>query len=595
LSFAGPAFADDLETENEEAAAAKVEPAKPFPFLDDEDPRQSMSIGDVSHGYLANSKPLVESDAIGILPRQKARDLGWGTDELVGLLTRAASRYHTATKTRFWVGDLARREGGDIPWSVSHNSGRDADIALAYLDANDKPVDPPDLVPIDKLGRAREGGLKLDVGRTWSILKALFTDDGVQIQYLFLATHLEQMVLFHAKRIGESPELLERASRVIQQVAAPHDDHIHVRLHCAEHDLEGGCVDVGVVHTGTKTFSGAKARRLAIARNKLSDARPELRRAAALRIGLLGSRSDAPLVRKRLEDTDVSVRAGAAESLGQIGNLDDAEAIDRALRFETDATARVTMLQALGSLGGPASGRAIARALDTPWPACPPPLVALDFEAMMTPLFDEWSDGVLGAFAPASEWRPCDTPEGAHRVAIAAANAGQFAARAEPVEAMLKRLDDEDSDVRVAVARALSWTMNRPTGGDFATMPAEERTKAITTLKNWAHSVPKGARDSWVANGFLAEGYQVMRLDKPEWIWEIARALHGPDYRVFNAQRAIAHYTDVAPAWLTPADPRACEYYIDMLTKDKARLGLSPRPKELTGVCRGKSDKDSSP
>ena len=155
----------------EPEAPAFVEP--PFPFLDDEDPHASVSVGDTSHGFLVNAAELVEDETVGILPRQKARDLAWGTKQIVALVRHAAADLHEKTGRRLWIGDIAKRGGGDIPWSVSHNSGRDVDVALQYLDRSGAPIDPPDLVRLDGTGQSKDKALRFDAMRTWIVVRSI--------------------------------------------------------------------------------------------------------------------------------------------------------------------------------------------------------------------------------------------------------------------------------------------------------------------------------------------------------------------------------------------------------------------------------------
>ncbi len=112
---------------HEAAIAPVVEPpaaeddGRYFPFLPGEDPSASISVGDTSHGYLVGGAQLVENDAVGILPEQRKRNLSYGTRALIEMVQLAGQALYKETKTRLWVGNIGKREGGDISWSVSHN------------------------------------------------------------------------------------------------------------------------------------------------------------------------------------------------------------------------------------------------------------------------------------------------------------------------------------------------------------------------------------------------------------------------------------------------------------------------------------------
>ncbi|MEM9695505.1 MAG: penicillin-insensitive murein endopeptidase, partial [Myxococcota bacterium] len=234
--------------------AAPVASRPTFPFLPDEDPTSSLSVGDTSHGYLVGGRAIVESNALKILPRQKARSLNFGAAPLVAALERAANRLYQATQTPLWIGNVAREHGGDIQWSVSHNSGRDADIAFCYVDHKGRPVDPPDLVPLNGQGFAKGQNLRFDAKRTWIVVKALLTDSEIQAQYLFISDGLKQQLLLEAARQGEPGPLRQRAAAVLRQPAgaAAHNDHLHLRIHCSKRDVAAGCIHTGAAHPWSK-------------------------------------------------------------------------------------------------------------------------------------------------------------------------------------------------------------------------------------------------------------------------------------------------------------------------------------------------------
>jgi penicillin-insensitive murein endopeptidase len=86
-----------------------------------------------------------------------------------------------------------------------------------------------------------------DVATNWLLVRALLEDPVVDVQYLFIASPLRQMLLDHAVALGEPPELVERASAVLVQPgdALPHDDHLHLRIYCPPGDRALGCFDRG--------------------------------------------------------------------------------------------------------------------------------------------------------------------------------------------------------------------------------------------------------------------------------------------------------------------------------------------------------------
>ena len=213
--------------------------------------RGSLSIGTTRDGFVVNCRPLpLEGPHHRVLPVQAARGTNCGTEELVAAILRAAEavakRYPGAVLP---VGNLSRAGGGDIPWSISHNAGRDADIGLYLLDSQGRPFFPRDLVKLNRQGIGDSSGapVRLDVRRTWWFLRSLMTDSHVEVQWLFIANWLRDLLLNHARESGERPEIVQKVAAAMAQPnrAFPHDDHVHVRLYCAPDDLYEGCQDRG--------------------------------------------------------------------------------------------------------------------------------------------------------------------------------------------------------------------------------------------------------------------------------------------------------------------------------------------------------------
>jgi penicillin-insensitive murein endopeptidase len=85
----------------------------------------------------------------------------------------------------------------------------------------------------------------LDVPRTWALVRALLQDPYVEVQYLFCHARIREQLLAQARAIGEDEDLVERAEALLHQPSdsAPHDDHLHLRVHCASDDRALGCAD----------------------------------------------------------------------------------------------------------------------------------------------------------------------------------------------------------------------------------------------------------------------------------------------------------------------------------------------------------------
>lgn len=320
-----------------------------FPWLEGERVAGSLSIGDTSHGRLIQAAELKETPALGILPAQRARGLRHGTDELVAALEHAAEALHRATGTRLWVGHLSRRGGGDIPFSVSHNSGRDADIAFAYRSADGEPAYPDELVPVAPDGSAIRGGYWLDVARTWRIVKALITGEA-QIQYLFVAGSIEGKLLRHAELTGEEAALIARAGALMQQPgrAAPHNDHLHLRIYCSRRDVLGGCHNTGMVHPSAELYVEDAREWAQEVAGRLTASHAETRRRAIERLALLRSEAHADAILDRLHDGVFEVRLAAALALFALDHEGAARSLATVLA-EAEHSARLTALERIAS------------------------------------------------------------------------------------------------------------------------------------------------------------------------------------------------------------------------------------------------------
>lgn len=209
----------------------------------------SLSMGTVRIGRLQNAAILPETGPHhSIIERHRVRRTNFGTRELVQSLQDAAAEvylFHGGAPLR--VGNLGYARGGRIPWSASHEAGRDADLAFYVLDLSGESVASPDLLTFDDQGIARGEPFTFDVARNWALTRALLLNPEINVQWLFISEGLKRLLLEYAAEIGEPQFLLQRASRVLHQPtdALPHDDHLHLRVGCSQRDRLEGCLDWG--------------------------------------------------------------------------------------------------------------------------------------------------------------------------------------------------------------------------------------------------------------------------------------------------------------------------------------------------------------
>jgi penicillin-insensitive murein endopeptidase len=211
----------------------------------------SISVGRTSRGYLVDARKLPD-DGPGFTTREvwKVRNNRFGTDEMIDMIEGVAKRMHRRFKdVRLVVADISSQTGGGaFAFHRSHQDGRDADILYYMRDKDGNPFEPDAMHVFDRHGRARDGsGLTIDVPRTWQLVKYFATAPEATVQYIFMYEPIAQLLIDHAKKIGEPLAVITKVRRALRQPgdSARHDDHLHVRIYCAPTDREYGCEDFG--------------------------------------------------------------------------------------------------------------------------------------------------------------------------------------------------------------------------------------------------------------------------------------------------------------------------------------------------------------
>ena len=211
----------------------------------------SVSYGKPSNGLLIDGIRMPDKGE-GFTTREVWRRRGnrYGTDELVEMLTGVSRRLHGRFKdVRLVIADLSDFGGGAAhDYHRSHQSGRDVDLLYFMRDAEGNPFEADIMRVFDRKGKARDkSGISVDVPRMWLLVKELVEAPEAVVQFVFMYEPITQLVLEHAKQIGESEAVIARARRALKQPgdSARHDDHIHVRIYCDFEDREMGCVDIG--------------------------------------------------------------------------------------------------------------------------------------------------------------------------------------------------------------------------------------------------------------------------------------------------------------------------------------------------------------
>jgi len=213
-------------------------------------PHLAGSIGTPNRGVLTASTELpVEGRGYTWL---RPDDRHHGLPRFVGAIARAAAKVADERPGgTLAVGDLSARGGGTLLPHLSHRSGRDADLLLYLTTLDGAPVESPGFVHVGPDGLAwdpkNKRFLRLDVERTWLLVKTLLEDPEARVQWVFAHRNLEALLVQWARARGDESETILRAMEVMEQPhpGGPHDDHVHVRTACAPEEIAQGCEPTG--------------------------------------------------------------------------------------------------------------------------------------------------------------------------------------------------------------------------------------------------------------------------------------------------------------------------------------------------------------
>lgn len=209
----------------------------------------SLSIGSPNQGRLDGGKRLGAAPYLRVVPYYAESTARWGLPSLVGLIDRAARRVaRRFPDAVLSVGDLSRREGGELERHHSHKSGRDADLGFYLRNPANKPLLPARFVTFSARGEATDlPGAVFDDARNWALVEALIDDPDARVSHIFVARHIRARLLRYAEQHNVSSELRHRAADVMMQPSqAAHDDHFHVRIGCPP-DQGRRCVEFAVL------------------------------------------------------------------------------------------------------------------------------------------------------------------------------------------------------------------------------------------------------------------------------------------------------------------------------------------------------------
>jgi hypothetical protein len=225
----GDHLREDVEVLSIEDGLVELSNAGEVEYLSISEIPTELSADDVFYPDLVSELGLSGSmeDAVLLPPgpeyTTKPEAHSWATPRTVALLRDAIREYGRGRKApKLHVGDLSLRAGGPFSPHLSHQDGRDVDIAYVLHDRA-------------RFGLATAGNL--DRRHTWSLVRALL--DTRAITYVFIDYEVQRMLYEHALTDGMLPEQLDplfqypygrRAARGIIRHWKGHRDHFHVRF-----------------------------------------------------------------------------------------------------------------------------------------------------------------------------------------------------------------------------------------------------------------------------------------------------------------------------------------------------------------------------
>lgn len=322
--------------------------------------KRSVSVGSPGHGHLIRGKRLtLKSRSHRVIGLTISRGFYWGTEELTRLIPRlsrgVARRFRGA---RLAVGNLSRQRGGDIPQSVTHNSGRDVDLLFYATNLKGKPVVRTNFLRFGKDGLSRDGKLKFDVARNWALVRTAVTQKKIPVQSMLCASWLERMLIAHAKKIREKKWIIGRAKQVLRQPgrSSPHDDHFHLRVYCALHERLNGCVNRGPMHNWVDDLEDEIAVFAKQYVQQIDDKKTKTAVEAIRRLGKMRARSATKRLLKALEDKRLEVRLAAVTALEELHALDsNLSVLVAAAQAATAGMFRLRLLKILARKAHPAA------------------------------------------------------------------------------------------------------------------------------------------------------------------------------------------------------------------------------------------------
>lgn len=442
----------------------------------------TVSLGTTSDGRLVDGARIpVEGPTHAVLYEHRERDTHFATEELVQLVLDAGEHYaERYPGERIALGNFSHHSGGDIRWSRSHNSGRDADLAFPFVDEEGEPVVLETLVYASSRGVALNGsGHRVDFERAWTMVEGLLTSEAADVQWIFVYAPLKRRILEAGEAMGADPEVLEMARSVLHQPgdSAPHNDHFHIRIFCPRDDALEGCVDVGPEREHASDWTPLVEARVDELARGLMDPEPHVATACAGFLDRLNADERLADLARALPYQAPDAQIATIETLALEDEPGYAAAIVALAESSPSDAVREKAFWALGRLADRGTAAGLA--------------------------------GIVArGGAPLADGTPARE---------AAAHAMRNIPHEAAVEALVLALEDPRASVRAAVQHVLrrATLAADPHDAGVDLSPQAARELRAFWAKWVREELPLG-RDAWLQRGFRAAGYAIGNPRDPD-------------------------------------------------------------------------------
>jgi len=207
-----------------------------------------LSLGYTNSGRLVGGRLFRDTPFMTRVQHHRKSKVSWALPNLLTALNRAArmvARKYPGSMLE--IGELSRKDGGRITSHLSHQSGRDADVAFYLTDLDGAPIRGPRFLRCDGRGDGRDDPtIRFDDQRNWEFVRALLEDPNEEVRQIFIYAPLRARLLAYAAKVKAPRQIRAKAAAAMMQPvnALPHDDHFHIRISCPLDQVERGCADL---------------------------------------------------------------------------------------------------------------------------------------------------------------------------------------------------------------------------------------------------------------------------------------------------------------------------------------------------------------